>query len=81
MHTLLVHINNADPIKCDVDDLPKPNDNVFVGKNVREKGDKDLDFLEEGVSTLIIPWWRITFIEVLPSPADADEFPLPFRND
>lgn len=81
MYTVLVHIANADPIKCDLEELPKPTDNVFVGKNVREKGDKDLDFLEDGVNTLIIPWWRITFIEVLPSSEGADEFPLPFRND
>ncbi|MBE2267692.1 MAG: hypothetical protein IAE80_05630 [Anaerolinea sp.] len=81
MITVLVHISNADPIKCDIEDLPKPSDNVFVGKNVREKGDKDLEYTEEGVNTLIIPWWRITFIEVLPSADDEVEFPLPFRND
>ncbi len=81
MLTVLVHISNTDPIKCDVDDLPKPSDNVFVGKNVRDKADKDLEFIEDGVNTLIIPWWRVTFIEILPSASDGDEFPLPFRND
>ncbi len=81
MHTVLVHVTNENPIKCDIDDLPRPTDNVFVGRNVRDKADKDLENLEDGVNTLIIPWWRITFIEVLPSADDIDAFPLPFRND
>jgi len=37
--------------------------------------------LEDGVTTVIFPWWRITFIEVLPQESEEAEFPLPFRND
>lgn len=81
MITLLVHINNADPVKVDVEEMPKPTDNVLIGKHPREKSDKELIWIEEGVTTLIVPWWRVTFIEVLPSESDAAEFPLPFRND
>lgn len=81
MIAILVHINNADPVKLDVEELPKPTDNAIVGKNPRDKGDRELDFLEEGVTTMIFPWWRVTFIEVLPSKEDEVEFPLPFRTD
>lgn len=81
MYTLLIHVNNGDPVKVDVDDLPDVSDNVVIGKNPRAKGDKELTMLEEGVSLIYFPWWRITFIEVLPSAADEAEFPLPFRND
>ncbi len=81
MVTLLVHINNAEAFKLDVEEIPKPTDNALIGKNPREKTDKEVTWIEEGVSTLIIPWWRITFIEVLPSGAEEEEFPLPFRND
>lgn len=81
MYTILVHINNADAVKMEVDELPKANDNMVMGRNPREKSDKDVTYLEDGVSTIIFPWWRITFIEVLPSADDAVEFPLPFRND
>ncbi|MDK3161526.1 hypothetical protein FBR02_13070 [Anaerolineae bacterium CFX9] len=81
MISLLVHINNADPIKLEVDEIPSPKDNAIVGKNPREKGDKEVTYLEEGVTTLIIPWWRITFVEVLPSESEETEFPLPFRLD
>jgi hypothetical protein len=81
MITLLVHINNQDSIKIDVDDIPQTTDNVLIGKNPRDKTDKELEWLEDGVTSIVFPWWRVTFIEVLPSPSDEAEFPLPFRND
>lgn len=81
MITLLVHINNADPVKVDVDEMPKPSDNAIVGKNPRERGDREVSWIEEGVTTIILPWWRVTFVEVLPSEEEATEFPLPFRTD
>jgi hypothetical protein len=81
MYTLLVHINNEEPVKMDLEELPRPGDNAIVGRNPRDKADKELRWLEEGVSTIIFPWWRITFVEVMPSAEDAAEFPLPFRND
>ena len=81
MITLLVHINNAEPVKVDVDDLPKATDNAIVGKNPRERGDREVDWQEDGVTTVILPWWHINFVEVLPSESEDTEFPLPFRTD
>ena len=81
MITLLVHINNAEPVKIDVEELPRATDNAVIGKNPREKTDKEVTWIEEGVATVMFPWWRITFIEVLPSADDEVEFPLPFRTD
>jgi hypothetical protein len=81
MITLLVHINNADPVKIDVEEMPKATDNAIVGKNPRDRAEKEVDWLEDGVTTIMFPWWRVTFVEVLPSPEDAAEFPLPFRNE
>lgn len=81
MITLLVHIRDTEAIKLDVEEIPSPNDTVLVGKNPREKTDKEVAWVEDGVTTLIMPWWRINFIEVLPSAEDETEFPLPFRND
>lgn len=81
MITLLVHVHNSEPFKLDVEELPKPTDLAVIGKNPRERTDREVDWIEDGVTTLIFPWWRITFIEVLPSAEDEVEFPLPFRND
>lgn len=81
MITLLVHINNADPVKIDVEEMPGATDSLLIGKNPRERTDKEVTWIDEGVTTIIFPLWRITFIEVLPSPEDEVEFPLPFRTD
>jgi hypothetical protein len=81
MISLLLHISNTEPIKVDVDELPGPQDTAIVGKNPRERSDKELTWLDEGVTTVIFPWWRINFVQILPSPEDEIEFPMPFRTD
>lgn len=81
MITLLVHLNNTDSIKLDVEEMPDPTEYAVTGRNPREKTDKEVAWIEDGVTTIMVPWWRITLVEVLPSPSEAGEFPLPFRND
>ncbi|RMF78444.1 MAG: hypothetical protein D6737_14675 [Chloroflexi bacterium] len=79
MITLLVHIANAEAIKLDVEEIPAPTDPVIIGSNPRERNDKDVTWLEDGVTTIMLPWWRINFIEVLPDPDAQADYPLPFR--
>jgi hypothetical protein len=67
MPTLLVHVLNDDPLMGEVDNLPNPTDQFLVLKNPRRKDGKDLTFIEANVTTLIWPFLRITFIEVMPS--------------
>ncbi len=81
MITLLIHIANAEAVKLDVDEMPKPDDQVIIGKNPRERTEKEVAWVEDGVTTIGIPMWRITLVEVLPSAEDEVEFPLPFRQD
>ncbi len=81
MITLLLHIANQEPVKVEVDELPKPTDVVIIGKNPRERNDKEFPWVEDGVTTVIFPWWRINYVQVLPSQDEDLEFPLPFRTD
>ena len=81
MISLLLHIANQDPVKVDVDEMPDPQDVIIVGKNPRERSDKEVTWLDDGVIVVIFPVARINFIQVLPSPEDEIAFPLPFRND
>ena len=81
MITLLLHVANSEPIKVDVDDMPTPTDIIIIGRNPRIKGDREVNWIEDGVTTVIFPWWRINFVEVLPAEDESEEFPLPFRND
>jgi hypothetical protein len=52
-----------------------------VGKNPRDNVDRELQWLDEGVRVVILPWWRINYVELLPAAEDKEEFPLLFRND
>ncbi len=81
MYTIIVHISNSEPVKMDVEELPKPTDTIIIGNNPRERNDKDLTWLEEGVTQVIFPWWRINFIQILPDEEAAEEFPTFFRED
>lgn len=81
MITLLLHVANSEPIKVDVDEMPDPKDVCIVGKNPRERSDKELTIIDDGVSTIMVPWWRINYIQVLPGADTEMDFPLPFRSD
>lgn len=81
MITLLLHLNNTEPVKLDVEEMPQVTDSFIIGKNPRERTEKEVAWLDEGVTTVMLPLWRITLIQVLPSAEDEVEFPLPFRNE
>ncbi len=81
MITLLIHLQNTEPIKVDVEDVPSTADTALMGKNPRDRSDRELDWIDDGVSTVLIPWSRISYVEVLPGAEEETEFPLPFRTD
>lgn len=80
MLSLLLHVANSEPIKVDVEEMPDPRDVFIVGKNPRERNDKELEIYDEGVTTVIYPLWRINYIQVLPSADDELDIILPFRD-
>ena len=71
-YTFLIHLASADPIVAEVDELPSPQDQVVVVNNARQRDGKDLDFVMPEVQTLIFPWNRITFIEVMPTEEEEE---------
>lgn len=81
MITLQIHISNGEPIKLDVEDMPNMSDVAIIGSNPRDRQEREVNWVDDGVSTVIIPWSRINYIQILPSEDEEEEFPLPFRND
>lgn len=76
--TLLLHVSNEDPILVDVDELPDPTHQYLVAHNPRTRDDKDLHYIMAEVVTVMFPWHRLTFVEVMPSDEDSD-VTTPFR--
>ncbi len=67
MQSILVHIVNEEPILCEVEKLPDAADQVVVMHNMRRRDGTDVHYIDDEVMTIIVPWHRINFIQVLPT--------------
>lgn len=81
MITLQIHLNNSEPIKLDVEKMPEMTDIAIIGSNPRDRMEREVNWIDDGVTTIIVPWSRINYIQILPNTDAEEEFPLPFRND
>lgn len=80
MPTIIIHVANAEPVKLDVDALPSPTDQIIIGRNPRERTDREFDWVDDGVTTVIFPWWRINYVQVLPDTEDKQDIELFYRD-
>ena len=71
---LLVHISGEDAIVVDVEQLPMPQDQILIGTNPRYRDGKEVRNILPEVNTIIFPWWRVNFIEILPSKEEEEVY-------
>ncbi len=67
MRTVIVHLANEEPFLAEVEDLPGPTDTIIYCINPRKRDGKDLHYVAPDVTTIVIPWWRVNFLEIMPS--------------
>jgi hypothetical protein len=67
-----VHISGDDPVVLDVEELPKPSDNYVMGMNPQRRDGKEVTYINREVDQVIFPWWRINFIQILPSDREEE---------
>ncbi len=72
MLTVIVHINNEDPILGELEETFHSTDQLIILKNPRRKDGKDVHYLEPSVSTIIIPMHRVNFVEILPTGVEEE---------
>ena len=65
--TIILHLLNEDPIIGEIEEMPSPSDTMITVANPRKRDGKDLHYIDANVTTVIWPWDRIYFLEVLPS--------------
>jgi hypothetical protein len=70
--SIILHISDTDPILCEIEELPSPNDQSITVTGPRRVDGKDLHYLASGVTTVIFPMNRVTFIEIMPSQEDEE---------
>jgi predicted nucleotidyltransferase len=71
-YTLILHIQNSDPVVGEVDVLPTPADNLVIVHNPRRLDGKDVTYLADNVVTVYWPMDRLNFIEVLAGKEEED---------
>ena len=72
MITVIVHIANEDAIICELEEMPDQSALYLHLHNPRRRDGKDVHYLDEDVTMMLVPWRRINFIQLLPS-AEAEE--------
>lgn len=63
----IVHVKNEEAIVCELNELPETNSQVIILNNPRRRDGKDLHYLDADVTTMILPWGRINFVQIMPS--------------
>src|SRR6266487_771132 len=66
-YSVILHMPGEPSILGEVEDLPKPSDNLITVSNPRLRDGKDIHYLEHNVVKVIWPVNKLTLIEVLES--------------
>jgi len=72
MISVIVHIASEDAIVCELEEMPDVTGIYLVLHNPRRRDGKDVHYLDEDVTTMLVPWWRINFIQMMPSAGEED---------
>ncbi len=64
-YSVILHISGETSIAGEIEDLPKPADNMIVVMNPRQKDGKDLHYIDHNVVRVIWPLAKVSFIEIL----------------
>ena len=67
MITVILHINNEDPVVGEIDELPDSTAQLITIQNPRRRDGKDVHYLDEDVNTVVFPFHRVNFIQIMPS--------------
>jgi hypothetical protein len=65
--SIILHIPGEPSIIGEIEELPKPTDNLLTVSNPRQRDGKDIHYLEHNVVKVIWPIDKISLIEVLES--------------
>jgi hypothetical protein len=67
MLSVTVHITNEDAIVCELEEIPDTKSLFLVLHNPRRRDGKDVHYLDEEVTMMLLPWHRVNFVQLMPS--------------
>lgn len=80
MRSVLAHVTNDDPFLAEMSDLPAKGDTLVEFFNPRSREGKPLRYVNPGMSSIIFPLHRISFIEVMASDEERAQVVEFFRD-
>lgn len=60
----ILHVPGEESILCEMEGVPKPDENYVVVYNPRRKDGKPIATLDENATSFLYPWARVNFIEL-----------------
>jgi hypothetical protein len=63
--TVVLHIQNTDPVVGEVETIPLPSDHLIILANPRRLDGKEISYISENAETVLWPVERLNFIEIL----------------
>lgn len=63
--TVILHLTGEDPVVAEMETDPQPSDAYVRVSNLRRRDGKDVAYISAGVQSVIYPWHRITFLEIM----------------
>jgi hypothetical protein len=71
--SVILHIANEEPIAGEIEVMPEAGDTVLIVQNPRRRDGKDLPYITSSeVTSIIWPWEKINFLEILPSEEEEE---------
>lgn len=80
MRSVIAHVVNEDPFLAEMTDLPGKSDTCVEFFNPRLRDGKPLRYVNQGMSSLVFPLHRISFIEVMASEEERAQVVEFFRD-
>jgi len=71
-HTVILHIQNEDPVVGEVEELPNTEATIILVNNPRRLDGKDLHYLQADVVSVYWPMVRVNFIEIVAAEQEED---------
>jgi len=63
---IMLHLINDELIIGEIDQLPNPSDQFMIVHNARQPDGSAPVFLQEDVTTILIPWHQARMVQLLP---------------
>jgi len=79
-YSVIVHLMNEDPLLAETERLPEAGDVSMALSHARRRDGRRPHYLTQGVTEIILPMHRVSFIEVISDEKEEEEEVVFYRD-